>query len=148
MKIIVLGGGVIGVTTAYYLLKDGHEVTLIERQSGVAQECSHANGGFVAISQAVPWAAPGVPSKALGQMFRSDAPILIHAGQIPRMWRWGLAFMRAAGAEPSLDEHPARAAALAVQFRGAEGDPGGHGRRLRCRHGRRAQTVLRPGKPG
>ena len=100
MKIIVLGGGVIGVTTAYYLLKDGHEVTLIERRSGVAQECSHANGGFVAISQAVPWAAPGVPSKALGQMFRSDAPILIHAGQIPRMWRWGLAFMRAARAEP------------------------------------------------
>jgi D-amino-acid dehydrogenase len=100
MKVIVLGGGVVGVTTAYYLLKDGHEVTLIERRSGVAQECSHANGGFVAISQAVPWAAPGVPSKALRQMFRSDAPILIHASQIPRMWRWGIEFMRAARAEP------------------------------------------------
>ena len=46
-----------GVTTAYYLLKDGHEVTQIERQPGVARECSHANGGFVAISQAVTWPA-------------------------------------------------------------------------------------------
>ena len=101
MKIIVLGGGVVGVTTAYYLLKDGHEVTLIDRQPGVARECSHANGGFVAISQAVPWAAPGVPTKALREMLRPDAPILIHASQIPRMWRWGLEFMRAARAEPS-----------------------------------------------
>ena len=83
MKIIVLGGGVVGVTTAYYLLKDGHEVILIERRSGVAQECSHANGGFVAISQAVPWAAPGVPTKALREMLRPDAPILIHASQLP-----------------------------------------------------------------
>jgi glycine/D-amino acid oxidase-like deaminating enzyme len=57
MKVMLLGGGVIGVTTAYYLLKDGHEVRLIERQAGVARECSHANGGFVAISQAVPWSA-------------------------------------------------------------------------------------------
>ena len=101
MKIIVLGGGVVGVTTAYYLLKDGHEVTLIDRQPGVARECSHANGGFVAISQAVPWAAPGVPTKALREMLRPDAPILIHASQIPRMWRWGVEFMRAARAEPS-----------------------------------------------
>jgi D-amino-acid dehydrogenase len=101
MKVIVLGGGVVGVATAYYLLKDGHEVTLIDRQPGVARECSHANGGFVAISQAVPWAAPGVPTKALRQMLRPDAPILIHASQIPRMWRWGVEFMRAARAEPS-----------------------------------------------
>ncbi len=101
MKVIVLGGGVVGVTTAYYLLKDGHEVTLIDRQPGVARECSHANGGFVAISQAVPWAAPGVPTKALREMLRPDAPILIHARQIPRLWRWGIEFVRAARSEPS-----------------------------------------------
>src|SRR5262245_23171375 len=101
MKVIVLGGGVVGVTTAYYLLKHGHEVTLIDRQPGVARECSYANGGFVAISQAVPWAAPGVPAKALRQMLRPDAPLLIHVSQIPRMWRWGVEFMRAAQAEPS-----------------------------------------------
>jgi glycine/D-amino acid oxidase-like deaminating enzyme len=57
MNVIVLCGGVFGVTTAYYLLKDGHEVTQIERQPGVARECSHANGGLVAISQAATWSA-------------------------------------------------------------------------------------------
>jgi D-amino-acid dehydrogenase len=101
MKVIVLGAGVVGVTTAYYLLKDGHQVMLIERQAGVARECSHANGGFVAISQAVPWSAPGVPSKTLKAMARPEAPILIHASQIPRMWRWGLDFIRSSRAGPS-----------------------------------------------
>ena len=101
MKVMVLGGGVVGVTTAYYLLKDGHHVTLLERQPGVARECSHANGGFVAISQAVPWSAPGVPIKTLKTMAQPNAPILLHASQIPKMWRWGLDFIRCARAEPS-----------------------------------------------
>jgi D-amino-acid dehydrogenase len=103
MKVIVLGGGVVGVTTAYYLLKDGHQVMLIERQQGVARECSHANGGFVAISQAVPWSAPGVPFKTLRSMAQPDAPILIHAGQIPQMWRWGLEFLRCSRPQTSWD---------------------------------------------
>jgi D-amino-acid dehydrogenase len=57
MNVIVLGGGVVGVTTAYYLLKDGHEVTQNRVPAGVARECSHANGGLLAISQAVTWSA-------------------------------------------------------------------------------------------
>lgn len=101
MKALVLGGGVVGVTTAYELLRDGHEVTLIDRQPGVALECSHANGGFVAISQAVPWSAPGVPFKTLREMARPDAPILLHARQLPRMWRWGIAFLAASRASVS-----------------------------------------------
>ncbi len=101
MKVIVLGGGVVGLTTVYFLLQDRHEVTLVERQPGVARECSHANGGFVAISQAVPWSAPGVPTKTLKTMTRPDAPILIHARQLPQIWRWGLDFMRASRAGPS-----------------------------------------------
>ena len=101
MKVIVLGGGVVGVTTAYYLLKDGHQVTLVDRQAGVARECSHANGGFVAISQAVPWSAPGVPAKTLKTMAQPNAPILMHVGQLPRMWRWGLDFIRCSRPEPS-----------------------------------------------
>jgi D-amino-acid dehydrogenase len=101
MKVIVLGGGVVGVTTAYFLLQDGHEVTLVERQPGVARECSHANGGFVAISQAVPWSAPGVPTKTLKTMTRPDAPIRIHTSQLPRIWRWGVDFLRASRAGPS-----------------------------------------------
>jgi D-amino-acid dehydrogenase len=103
MKVLVLGGGVVGVTTAYYLLKDGHQVMLIERQPGVARECSHANGGFVAISQAVPWSAPGVPLKTMKSMAQPDAPILIHAGQIPKMWRWGLEFLRCSRGQTSWD---------------------------------------------
>ena len=101
MKVIVLGAGVVGVTTAYWLLKDGHQVMLIDREPGVARECSHANGGFVAISQAVPWSAPGVPLKTLKTMARPDAPILIHASQIPQMWRWGLEFLRCSRAAAS-----------------------------------------------
>jgi D-amino-acid dehydrogenase len=103
MKVIVLGAGVVGVTTAYYLLKDGHQVMLIERQAGVARECSHANGGFVAISQAVPWSAPGVPTKTIRTMAQPNAPILMHASQIPKMWRWGLDFIRCSRAGPSWD---------------------------------------------
>jgi D-amino-acid dehydrogenase len=101
MKVIVLGAGVVGVTTAYYLLKDGHQVMLIDRAEGVARECSHANGGFVAISQAVPWSAPGVPVKTLKTMAQPNAPILMHLSQLPRMWRWGLDFIRCSRAEPS-----------------------------------------------
>jgi D-amino-acid dehydrogenase len=101
MKVIVLGAGVVGVTTAYYLLKEGHEVTLVDRQAGVARECSHANGGFVAISQAVPWSAPGVPLKTLKAMAQPNAPILLHASQIPKMWRWGFEFIRCSRAARS-----------------------------------------------
>jgi D-amino-acid dehydrogenase len=101
MKVIVLGSGVVGVTTAYYLLNDGHDVMLVDRQPGVARECSHANGGFVAISQAVPWSAPGVPVKTLKTMAQPNAPILMHLSQLPRMWRWGLDFIRCSRAEPS-----------------------------------------------
>ena len=79
MNVIVLGGGVAGVTTAYYLLEGGHEVTLIERQPRVARECSHANGGFVAISQRYPGRPPpGVPTNTFKTMAQPDAPILIH----------------------------------------------------------------------
>jgi D-amino-acid dehydrogenase len=62
---IILGGGVIGVTTAYYLAKAGHAVTVIERQPGVALETSFANAGEVSPGYAAPWAGPGIPQKAV-----------------------------------------------------------------------------------
>jgi D-amino-acid dehydrogenase len=101
MRVIVVGGGVVGVTTAYELTRDGHEVTLIERQPAVALECSHANGGYVAVSQAVPWSAPGVPLATLLGLLSRDAPILLSAAQIPAIWRWGLAFLNCSRATPS-----------------------------------------------
>ncbi|MBL8894552.1 MAG: D-amino acid dehydrogenase [Rhizobiales bacterium] len=101
MKVAVIGAGIVGVTTAYQLLRDGHEVTVIDRQPGAGLECSHANGGYVAISQAVPWSQPGVPTKTLLGMLGKAPPILLHPRQVPAMWRWGLEFLLASRAAPS-----------------------------------------------
>lgn len=101
MKVVVLGGGIVGVTTALFLARDGHAVTVIDRQPGVALECSYANGGYVAVSQAVPWSAPGVPRKTLLGMLKADPPILLHARQLPKIWRWGLDFLRCSRADVS-----------------------------------------------
>ena len=65
MKIIVLGAGVVGTTSAYYLAQQGHEVTVFERHSGAAQDTSFANAGQISPGYATPWAAPGVPQKAI-----------------------------------------------------------------------------------
>ena len=65
MKIVILGGGVIGVTSAWYLAQAGHEVVVIDRQSAVAQETSFANAGEISPGYASPWAAPGIPAKAM-----------------------------------------------------------------------------------
>jgi D-amino-acid dehydrogenase len=101
VRVAVLGAGIVGLTTAYQLVRRGHEVTIVDRQPGPAMECSHANGGYIAISQAVPWSAPGVPTETFLSMLRPDAPILLHAGQLLRMAGWGLAFLRASRAEVS-----------------------------------------------
>ena len=70
MKVIVLGGGVIGTTTAYYLARSGADVTLLDRQSGPAEETSFGNAGQVSPGYSTPWAAPGIPLKALKWMFQ------------------------------------------------------------------------------
>jgi D-amino-acid dehydrogenase len=77
MKIVVLGAGVIGVTSAWYLAKAGHEVTVIDRQPAAALETSFANAGEISPGYASPWAAPGVPVKALKWMFQKHAPLII-----------------------------------------------------------------------
>jgi len=88
MKIMVFGGGVIGVTSAWYLARAGHEVTLVERQPEVARETSFANGGQVSWGSGNPWAAPGVPAKALRWMFRRHAPLILRPRLDPVMRRW------------------------------------------------------------
>lgn len=77
MHVIVMGAGVIGTTTAYYLSKAGHEVTVIDRQPNVALETSFANAGQISPGYASPWAAPGVPLKAFKWMFQHHAPLSI-----------------------------------------------------------------------
>ncbi len=77
MKIVVLGGGVIGVTSAWYLAKDGHEVTVIDRNDAVGADTTFANAGQISPGYSAPWAAPGIPMKALKWMFQRHAPLII-----------------------------------------------------------------------
>jgi D-amino-acid dehydrogenase len=93
MKVLVLGAGVIGVTTAYWLAEAGHDVTVVDRQPGPALETSFANAGQVSPGYASPWAAPGVPLKALKWMVRRDPPLIIRPGFDPQMWSWLLAML-------------------------------------------------------
>ena len=89
MKVLVLGGGVIGVSTAYYLARAGHEVELVDRQSGPALETSFGNAGEVSPGYSAPWAGPGVPIKAIKWMLMQHSPLVIWPVLDPAMWRWG-----------------------------------------------------------
>jgi D-amino-acid dehydrogenase len=93
MRVLVLGAGVVGVTAAWYLANDDHDVTVIDRESGVALETSFANGGQVSASYPEPWANPGAPRQILKWLGRDDAPLLFRLRADPRQWRWGLAFL-------------------------------------------------------
>ena len=88
MKIVVLGSGVVGVTTAYYLARAGHEVEVIDRREAPALETSFANAGEVSPGYSSPWAAPGIPLKAIKWMFQQHAPLVIRPTLDPRMWAW------------------------------------------------------------
>jgi D-amino-acid dehydrogenase len=88
MKVLVLGGGVIGVTTAYYLTEAGHEVTVLDRQEGPALETSFANAGEVSPGYSSPWAGPGVPIKAIKWLLMKYGPLAIRPTLDPHMWSW------------------------------------------------------------
>ncbi|MEW6759526.1 MAG: D-amino acid dehydrogenase [Pseudomonadota bacterium] len=90
MRVLVLGSGVIGVTTAYYLAKAGHDVTVIDRQPGPALETSFANAGQISPGYASPWAAPGIPLKAAKWLFQKHAPLAIRPdGSLFQLqWMW------------------------------------------------------------
>lgn len=96
MRIVVLGAGVIGVASAYWLRRAGHEVRVIERREGAGLETSWGNGAIIHVSSVQPWAAPGVPLKVLKWLGKEDAPMLLRPSAVPKMWRWGLGFLRAA----------------------------------------------------
>ena len=92
MKIAVIGAGIIGVTTAYELACDGHDVTVFERRSAVAEETSFANAGIVAPGYVTPWAAPGMPAKVLSHLLSRHAPVKIglplSTSDLAWMWKW------------------------------------------------------------
>lgn len=88
MKIVILGAGVIGTASAYYLAKAGHEVTVLERQPASGLETSFANAGEVSPGYSAPWAGPGIPMKAIKWLMMRHSPLAIHPSFDPQMWRW------------------------------------------------------------
>lgn len=94
MKVIVLGAGLLGVTSAYFLRQQGHDVTVIDRQASPAAETSFANGGQISVSHAEPWANPSAPLKVLKWLGKEDAPLLFRVRADMRQWLWGLQFLR------------------------------------------------------
>jgi len=94
MKVLVLGSGVIGVTTAHYLAQAGHEVTVVDRQREPALETSFANAGEISPGYSAPWAAPGLPIKAVKWLFMRHRPLVIWPVLDPALWIWGLRLLR------------------------------------------------------
>ena len=94
MKIIVLGSGVIGVTSAWYLAAEAHEVTVVDRQPGPALETSFANAGEVSPGYASPWAAPGIPVKAIKWLFMKHSPLIIRPSFDPAFWRFAFGMLK------------------------------------------------------
>jgi len=93
MNVIVLGAGVIGTTTAWYLAAHGHDVTVVDRCEGPGLETSFANGGQISVCHAEPWANPEAPLKILKWLRRDDSPLLFRLRMDPAQWLWGARFL-------------------------------------------------------
>lgn len=92
-RVLVLGAGILGVHTAYFLRQRGYEVTVVDRQPGPALETSFANGSQISVSQSDPWASPHAPFKILKWLGKEDAPLLFRLRMDVNQWRWGLRFL-------------------------------------------------------
>ena len=93
MRVLILGAGVVGVSSAWYLAKAGHQVTVVDRQPGAGLETSFANGGQISVSHAEPWSNPHAPRRALAMMGREDAPLLFRLRWDPALFDWSLRFL-------------------------------------------------------
>jgi D-amino-acid dehydrogenase len=100
MRVVVLGAGLVGTATAYYLAEAGHEVVVVDRQPGIGLETSFANGGLVTPSTSDSWAAPGTPAKILKWLGRENAPLLLRLRAVPGLTGWGLRFLANCRAGP------------------------------------------------
>ena len=106
MKVAVLGAGVIGITTAYYLHKAGHDVTVIERNIEAGMETSYANGGQLSYSYVAPLAGPGVVPKIPPWLLRRDSPLRFYPKFDIDQWRWCLAFLAACNRTTRATDRP------------------------------------------
>ena len=94
MTTVVLGAGVVGVTTAWYLAKEGHKVVVLDRHQVAANETSFANAGLVAPGHALTWASPRAPKILLKSLYKSDQALRLKLSADPRMWRWCWSFLK------------------------------------------------------
>lgn len=111
MKVVVLGAGILGVSTAWYLLEQGHEVTVVDRQKDAALETSFANGAQISVSFCEPWAHPSAPLKVIKWLARDDSPLLFRPRLDVHQWRWGLSFL-ANCTQPAFERNVAQLVAL------------------------------------
>ncbi|MCG6114827.1 MAG: D-amino acid dehydrogenase [Mesorhizobium sp.] len=93
-RVVILGGGIVGVTTAYQLLRDGHEVVLIEQRESVGEETSWGNAGMIAPGHSFAWASPQAPMTLLKSLFDKDQALRFTPSLDPRLWMWSAAFLR------------------------------------------------------
>ena len=94
MKTIILGGGVVGVTTAYFLAKAGHEVTILEERDALGLEATSGNAGIIAPGHSFAWASPRAPAMLLRSLRGAETAIRVKLGADPRLYVWGLRFLR------------------------------------------------------
>jgi D-amino-acid dehydrogenase len=100
MRVVVIGAGLSGVSSAWYLRAAGHDVTVVERREGPGLETSFANGGLVVPSQPDPWNAPGIVAKILHYLGKEDSPFLLRPSAVPGMIGWGVRFLMNSRPEP------------------------------------------------
>lgn len=103
MRVLVMGAGISGVMTAYFLHRAGCSVTIVDREAGAADSTSFGNGGVIGCTQVDPWAQPGLPLKLLKWIGRESAPVLIRVGQIPKVLGWGRRFLARCNAADAHD---------------------------------------------
>lgn len=94
MRVLVLGGGIVGVTSAYYLARDGHEVVLAEEKEGVGREASAANAGMIAPGHSFAWSSPAAPGLLLRSLLGQETAIRVRLKPDLRLYTWGLRFLR------------------------------------------------------
>jgi D-amino-acid dehydrogenase len=94
MRILVMGGGIVGVTTAYQLIRDGHEVVLVERREGAGLETSWGNAGMIAPGHSFAWSSPQAPMILLKSLFARNQALRFRPSADPRLWSWSLLFLR------------------------------------------------------
>ena len=94
MRILIMGGGIVGVTTSYQLVQDGHEVVLVERREGAGLETSWGNAGMIAPGHSFAWSSPGAPMILLKSLFARNQALRFRPSADPRLWSWSLLFLR------------------------------------------------------